>query len=103
MAAAKEDKLAKIGKDGFSLLEGLIINYDKGRNAAPRKAFAPQIRPGAPRGGRQYANFLLHQHEQNPLHLVPAAENMSTYEVVQFRRDVSTAEYSARTSAHKFY
>ncbi|KAL1548122.1 hypothetical protein AAHA92_16397 [Salvia divinorum] len=93
MAAAKQD-LSKIGKDAFFLLEDFINN--KGKKPYPLQRQGPQ------RGTRR-ANLRPYQPEQNPLLQInpkaSAVEKTNTFDVVKFRAEASTAEFSIKNSA----
>ena len=93
MAAAKQD-LSSIGKDAFFLLENFI-------NIKGKKTYPPQ-RQGPQRG----INLRPFQPDQNPLHLIKpnpsAAEKISTFDVVKFRAEASTAEFSIKKSARVY-
>lgn len=91
--ASKED-LARIGREGFDLVDQFMDN--KGRKAAARK---PHV---FPQGGRQVC---LYQYQPQPSHLyqVKPNEKMNTYEVVQFRDGATVMDYTKRNSAPMFY
>ncbi|KAG6428357.1 hypothetical protein SASPL_112608 [Salvia splendens] len=91
MAAAPKQDLSTIGKDGFFLLENFINN--KGKKPYPLQRQGPQ------RG----VNLRPYQPDHNPLHLIKpkpsAAEKISMFDVVKFRAEASTAEFSIKNSA----